>query len=55
MIRTIPLDDLTQNISEIIEMTDESDFKNYTHEHYEQEAIADDEDEEEEFLEDDEK
>ncbi len=50
-----PLDDLTQNFSEIIEMTDESDFKNYTHEHYEQEAIADDEDEEEEFLEDDEK
>lgn len=45
-----PLDALAKSFPEIIEMTDESDFKNYTPEHFEQTEIE--ENETEEFLDD---
>lgn len=48
-----PLDELTQNFPEIIEMTDESDFQNYVPEHFEQTDLEDNETEE--FLSDEEK
>ncbi len=48
-----PLDKLAENFPEIIEMTDESDFKDYTPEHFEQTELDEDSDEEE-FLTDDE-
>lgn len=49
-----PLDTLSENFPEIIEMTDESDFVNYKPEHFEQ-AELDEENDDEEFLEEHEK
>lgn len=45
-----PLDKLAESFPEIIEMTDESDFKNYTPEHFEQTELEDESEDEEEFL-----
>lgn len=44
-----PLDTLSKKFPEIVEVTDESDFVDYTPEHYEQSELDEDEDEQEEF------